>query len=532
MDNTSPSKSVSIATELLSSRIPAPLLHPATDEAEDRKRRWKEADTHRRRVSAGLNGHTVDSVYVHLDGRESVQAIRTPDGGMLSVQGRPSSRKRRPDPSTASVQVGTCGSVYGVSYSPSVGFQGYPYTCKRSVCPVCSGRRAAVRTGIWSPRVSGLLHRGYQVVALTLTQPTQEGTEPVHLSQWERQRLSLSGPVADPGAVAVSTPGESLSDSMARLDKSLRLHRYSGDRSIWSVVVGGFAGRETTGRTHRDGQTVLRWHTHCHLILVLEPGTVQSMKRIRRGTRSALVPSAADVWWSSFVARWCRLTGSRPSGQYAEVLLSGADRVEDAVKETMKYPVKLASLTDAQLVDWEVSMKGRRLCSMLAGFHGSSSLSRVVSWVVEAGSAEVPCRLSALSSGASTVPSAILTKYRCLSPSVVADVAEVFASTDAPESDGDASPVYVPSTTGSVPSRLTRREVCRAVQAGMKTLRILIRFPSGGFVASDVSPVRILEQLCILPPTLTHGNIPDSDQSGPPGAPSSTGPPGAPLEAS
>lgn len=222
---------------------------------------------------------------------------------------------------------------------------------------MCRRWLAAQRSETWGLVMSALLARGARAYSVTLTQPQLEWPAwPCLLTEAERRVYSV--PLYDLGDAAAwaSVPGEPLSSALARLRDAWAAMRNGRASLGWwrATVLGGVYGVEATARRSLlpDGGPpyVPRWHVHMHAMVLLRPGV------------------DVDGWWVDVQSRWCEVSGGAPEAQHLRPVVD----VADAVREVLKYPLKLATMTEAQTVDWLAVTKGLRWGCPFGQLHGSS----------------------------------------------------------------------------------------------------------------------------------------------------------------
>lgn len=266
--------------------------------------------------------------------------------------------------------------------------------CHHKLCPQCAHFDGAARADELLEQVSALVDAGCPVVHLTLTQPTREdvdGRQAV-LAPWERG-LFPGARVAE-GADGYATPGETLSECRDRLYESWRTlcnGRTRKAADAWESVIGGTYGTEFTGR-RREGVKgarvfALRWHGHMHVLLVLRPGTPLRAERVFKRGRARWAVRGA--WVDQVREAWCDIVpGAQPDAQEVTLVaapgttVAGApdaerEEVRRALREVLKYPVKVGELTAAQLVEFLSVMKGAKTAMPFGALHGQSKVGRV-----------------------------------------------------------------------------------------------------------------------------------------------------------
>ena len=533
--------------DVASSRLPSALVLSSSDaDTQATRSRWLEAQAHNKQMCAALYGSTVtrQTPPDPSTGRVRVRQVRMGDGRLLNVDGRPTSPERAPSPARIGLYIGACRCAYLVGYDASGDrFSANPVTCRSNLCSWCAGRKASSKVRQWLQLFMALYEDGHQIVHLTLTQPTREGdpdSEPVHLTAFEQRTMAYAGAVAAIDEVAVSTPGEDIASSIDRLMQGFKMLR-RGTRPMaraWeSSIAGGLYSVEATGKTTRDGTSILRWHTHIHAVLVLPPGT--ATRFVDDGGRA--VVSRSDPWLSGLIERWCSITGASPGGQHCE-LVSAGERVRGALTEVLKYPTKTAILTDAQKHDWAVSTKGRRMHAQPFGLLIKGSRARtVVRWLAsedeDGPRRSTPGqRARVLLSGGAGVPADVHRVYLhlvsgCDDASGLLKVLVSYARhLMSPQTEGSSTstkPVYVASDLTHPASKvvpglgpavlLTRRMVCESVVRGC-AVDLAVQNEDGDWRSLDVDAVELLmhivvasvDSLRLRPDALTHGNKVDA----------------------
>lgn len=328
--------------------------------------------------------------------RVSVVNVAMKDGAPLAVCGREFRGDWLANPEKTAANVGSCSSTWGVMRTAS-GYVPHPYCCTSGLCPVCARNKAATQVRRWTEPVMALAKAGCTLVHLTLTQPQYEGMNdddvPVYLTPWERERgmflvrSELRPYPFNPSRMEQhfsAVPGEALLDNRDRLYRSWRTlrngtrHRPQWRRSVFAAVH----GIESTGRVydHERGGFRLRWHSHLHAMVVLYPGV-----------------DAAE-WFADIAERWrgvteaVMMTGQSASIEPVKVTGETTERGAQCMRtlntrdpeelrrslvETLKYPVKLGQLTDAQLVEYLAACKGSKNHWATAAFHATDKRGKV-----------------------------------------------------------------------------------------------------------------------------------------------------------
>ena len=251
-----------------------------------------------------------------------------------------------------------------------------PHGCKSIVCPVCNHERRQDKIRAVLPEVEALLRAGCSVVMATNTQRTRPGepeTASLAVTARERREHGLHPCQRPRGATVRPVAGETLGEAWDRLDRALDVHRRSsgqvpdGDgetyRERWRAeVLGEVIGYEVTGYAGKAprGRRVLRYHAHAHRLIVLAPW---------------VDPETWAAFWS---ARWVEVADAGSSGQHHRVIADGRRpaelqlaKVAHAIRQVLKYPGKLDTMTTAQRLDFYASMKGRRPYRVRGIFHGA-----------------------------------------------------------------------------------------------------------------------------------------------------------------
>ena len=524
-----------LVASLAHSTRPATFTRPAADVEEMRSReRWEETDKHRRQVAAALSGMTVADVDELPDGRVAVRKIRLIDGSYLSVEGRHLSPAWAAHPSKTALSIGSCGSAYAIMRNKGVrgAFEEQALSCGVAGCPRCQRRHAVQRVEKWLPSIMALHGQDCQIAFLTLTLPTMEGKEPVHMTKWERDNILYDGAIAEPGSVAVSTTGASLTATLDNLaHKWSGLRDRSSSRDWWQgSVIGGLASTETTARTKRCGAYVFRWHTHLHVLIVLRPGVIKKTfkKRVktRSGSRLAVLAAGDDPWFGELLGHWCRDTGAKASAQKCE-LITAQENVRRSAVEVLKYPAKLATMTTAQKADWMVSTKGRRLSGLTFGaFNGNSRFARLVKWLaVDDDGSSIEDKRSALLRCDKAVPPPLQKVFKGMTQATrrSAEALAVVAR-EGPPPKHERRQFYIQaddagSASVEVPgfgflSMLTRLHVCELFDVGLSHVRAAACFDGTwvwvpldlASIVADIRCGRVPET--VKPPPLIHGGKP------------------------
>lgn len=367
----------------------------------------QQAEVHRARVAASLSASHVEEVELgpalrglvrdpdlpRADGWEICRGswVRTTvlrvNGCRLEVDGRPVRPDWQADPQRSARAIGRCGICWGIHHT-GAGWGEHPETCGTALCPACVRRAAGKRAALWAPFLYVLAAAGYRLVFLTLTQPVRDPEEPapVVLSAVERLKYKrINAEVAGPGETGRAVPGDSLPVTFERLTGALRNLRDGSSRDWWArTVAGAIYGVETTGRSYdrKNRRHSLRWHTHMHALVLLKPeAEVCEVKGKGKHKGRVLV---RGPWWEALMQRWGELCpGMDPKAQVAYVV--SPDRVEDEVREVLKYPCKLGGMTDAQLADFLCTMKGRHWHGRWGCLHGSARVMTVARWLIARG---------------------------------------------------------------------------------------------------------------------------------------------------
>lgn len=341
-------------------------------------------------------------------GRLAVVAVRIESADGVTRWVWVDGREIRPDwladPQKESLAVARCGAAWRVGRMAVSGtFRASPMGCKRPLCPECVASDAARHVAELVPLVACLVALGHAVAHITLTQPAfttrpDGSVRPVALTAHEQARGYHADQVSDE---AWAVGGETLQEAHDRLYASwreLRNGTRGGHRRAWNrYVLGTIYGWEATGEI----RGLPRWHAHIHSLVVLRKGVkldtwweVQcdssraryetqeeagaAAVRFGPGEGRKAVRRAGGGWWDDLVERWCQLAAASPAAQCCTPVDGDAGSVEDTLKEVIKYPCKLAALTDAQTVEWLAAEKGRAKRYSGGIFHSTSKLGKLV----------------------------------------------------------------------------------------------------------------------------------------------------------
>lgn len=397
--------------------------HLGTEDGEAAARevaRWERMRTYSARVCASLAGasvvewgHTLDADGEHQRtpsgmARVSAQLVRLADGQVVSC---PEARDLREDwaadPVHTLARLQGCGEAWPVAPTPQ-GWRAHPLTCSCSLCPLCVSMAAGERREVWTETLIDLARRGYTIVLMTRTRRARQGEgHPVVWTEqddarWPRPAVPLArdtAPHPELGHVGAACPGESLgsawdalSDGWRRVIDSRQLVTWRGAaiprRSWWAqTVVAQLDAIEATQVRVEGDATVLRWHVHGHTILALAPGVIEverdTVRRwvgdadARRGRWAAKLSDSCD-WWSTWLDAWTGEVDAEERPQDAEVVgADGCCDVAKALREVVKYPGKLSEMTDAGIIEWLATVKGRRPLREGGTLHGGTRRGRV-----------------------------------------------------------------------------------------------------------------------------------------------------------
>lgn len=362
---------------------------PDGEAAEREARRWDRMREYGAGVVAALDGASIagtdDAHGLTPSGiaRVAVVGVQLGDGAVVAC---PDARALREDwtadPARAHAAVSRCASAWALRPHRDGQWRAGPLSCDCSLCPMCVSARIAQQRREWTHELRELVAAGHHLVLVTRTRPADVApAEPVDVV-WTAADADRWGPCPwpthdAPGAivpgVGSACPGETLGaawDALATATRALQDARvrvmWRGEaiqrRDWWSqtVVASVDAIEATQVRTDDAGQVeALRWHVHGHALLVLEPGAILSTDTTTDDAgRVVLSPSCE--WWRAYLASWRgEVAGALDPAQHA-ALISAADDVDSAIRETVKYPGKISEMTAAGVVEWLSTAKGRR----------------------------------------------------------------------------------------------------------------------------------------------------------------------------
>jgi hypothetical protein len=232
-----------------------------------------------------------------------------------------------------------------------------PYRCKDRACPCCSHTKVGRLAHHWVPVLEAAVSDEAEVRLLTFTQLVRQEPGALVLPH-ERDRYQGDSP---PGEVRRAVGGESMRASYLRWRdtfESVREDRATKER--WRWALGGYLyGIEWTLRSKKErGSVVPRWHCHGHVLVVTPKGRWKDERAL----------------WNQLRRDWCKASpGSRAGSQDCRrVLPRGEQTWSGALLETLKYPVKTATMTVAAMVEAYASLRGLRPHHVGGAFHHNS----------------------------------------------------------------------------------------------------------------------------------------------------------------
>ena len=335
------------------------------------------AETRRRQVAAVLVDCSIlDSDYEPTSvcdpvQRVAVEGVNMPAGTLL-VNGRALRSDWLACPAKLGANIAACCSAWKVG-QVGAKFKAQPHKDGSSLCPACARMKAVANVKKFAPIVEALAAAGFELAMLTKTLFHEDwgnngDGNPVLLTEWERSFYSDSTPESVPidGVEhGYATSGEALLSMFTRYRKATRKVRNdSGSKRWWAdTVIGSIEAMEWTGHGLVDGKRVPRWHVHGHDFIVLRKGhgVVWDADGIAR----------RDVGWlKTFQAHWVA-RGGGPMVDLRRVDAGG-------IVEVLKYPFKVGTLTNAQVVEVLCATKGLSTRVVTGLFHGGTRLGKAV----------------------------------------------------------------------------------------------------------------------------------------------------------
>jgi hypothetical protein len=395
--------------------------------------RWQRMREYSGRVVAALTGarviETEDRGQTDSGAqRVAVTGVQLGDGSIVHV---PDARGLREDwaadPETTVGRLAHCAEVWPVRPT-AAGWKASPHTCGVGICPLCASLRVAEKRALWTGSLQALAEQGYHVVLMTRTRRVVDGDAPVVWTEADRARWgpcphethddATTHPGADEDAAHMSAPealahlalgvgypvpGETLGSAWDDLSAGWRSvldgrdvvdwqGRRLARRTWWArtVVAQVDAMEATQVRTDGDGRAAaVRWNVHAHTILVLDPTALD----LDRDTEVIQVPSQhADrpdrtvrrvrgdaAWWRVWLSGWLGVVDAEEAPQDARVISARGNPGEmaAAIREVVKYAGKLSDMTDAGIIEWLATTKGRRPHRAGGTMHGGTRRGRV-----------------------------------------------------------------------------------------------------------------------------------------------------------
>ena len=357
--------------------------------------RFDRLDEYGRRVVAALTGSSVvcrgdRGVTPSGAPRVAVEVVRLGDGQGVDV---PDARGLREDwdadPARAVLRVAGCSTAWPLRQRTSDGrWVAQPMTCGCSVCPRCVVAGLVERRDRWAAALAWLHEHGYRLVLLTRTRRAPRPSEPLPVV-WTADDVARWGECPHPTAAQLgydggsAVPGESLHAAWDALTAASRTcidsrgivswrGRPVSRREWWarSVVAQLDAIEATQVRETEEGLIDwLRWHVHGHMLLVLDPSALGPDDVRADGT---LDP--AGEWYSAWLAGWSAEVDANVEAQDARVLDAG--NLDKSLREVIKYAGQLDSMTQAGVIEWLTTTKGRRPHRAGGALHGSTKRGR------------------------------------------------------------------------------------------------------------------------------------------------------------
>jgi hypothetical protein len=258
----------------------------------------------------------------------------------------------------ARCESGWCLLWTGETYKPS------PMLCGNRACPRCMRARVGRIAHRVVPILEAAVADKAAVYFLTLTQPVDQAEGALVLPHEQRRYIGD----APPGEVRTAVGGESLAGSYARWRDHFRSVRQDRATKVrWRRGLGGYVyGVEWTLRRKSDrGPVVPRWHCHGHVLAVVPRG----------GWRDF------HATWNDLKLDWCLEAGAHPNAQDCKRVTPRDDQTwSSALLECCKYPLKVADMTVAAMVEGYASLRGTRPHHIGGAFHGQSEASAQEPW--------------------------------------------------------------------------------------------------------------------------------------------------------
>jgi len=212
--------------------------------------------------------------------------------------------------------------------------------CDHRLCPMCAQRRRQKEVLNWEAPMRELAAAGCSLVFATTTHRAEVGDGPLALLEGERIPTCQRRAVGE--EIGTATGGESLGAAFDRIQGSMRAVVQSrAYRDVYAAeVVGELLAYEATQSAKKGGG--YRWHVHVHRLVALA---------------SEVDP---HEWWSRWCDEWTRHADATVQGQQMSVLPNRPGEVERALRQVLKYPGKMDTMTAAGLVEFAAATIGRR----------------------------------------------------------------------------------------------------------------------------------------------------------------------------
>lgn len=356
--------------------------------------RFDRLDEYGRRVVAALTGASVEvrgdrGLTPSGAPRVAVEGVRLGSGELVDVPGARGLREDwEADPARAVLRVSSCSTSWPIRQRTSDGrWVAQPMTCGCSICPRCVVAGLVERRDKWQAALSWLHEHGYRLVLLTRTRRAVRPADPLPVV-WtadDRERWGdCPHPTEHPDySVGYAVPGESLDAAWDALTTASRtvidsrgIVSWRGmpvsRREWWArSVVAQLDAIEATQVRETDEGLIdwLRWHLHGHMLLVLDPSALGPDDVRADGT---LDPSGE--WYAAWLAGWTSEVDAQVEAQDARVLDAG--NIEKSLREVIKYAGQLDSMTQAGVIEWLTTTKGRRPHRAGGALHGATKRGR------------------------------------------------------------------------------------------------------------------------------------------------------------
>lgn len=295
-------------------------------------------------------------------GRRRLLAAELQNGSILAVaDGREVSWPvdlAKQSAALARCESGWCLLWTGTEYKPS------PMLCGNRACPRCMRARVGRIAHRTVPILEAAVADGAAVYFITLTQETRPREGALVLPH-ERRKYIGDSPA---GEVRPAVGGESLAGSYSRWRDHFRSVREDrGTKVRWRRGLGGYIyGVEWTLRRKGERRAVIpRWHCHGHVLAVVPRGGWRDFR----------------ATWNDLKLDWCLQAEAHPNAQTCYRVQPRADQDwSNALLECCKYPLKVADMTVAAMVEGYASLRGTRPHHIGGAFHRQSKASTEEPW--------------------------------------------------------------------------------------------------------------------------------------------------------